>query len=69
MCITVDGVHSKTSAGTSAILINGIPRPARLKETKEAVKTFNAYLDDLQSKITKLIRFYRRLTCLSLLKT
>jgi len=51
MRITVDGVRSETSAGRECDPDQWNSYAGRLKGTKEDVKTFNAYLDDLQSKV------------------
>lgn len=49
--ITVKGKRSETPSGRECDPAQWNSSAGRLKGTKEEVKTFNAYLDDLQSKV------------------
>lgn len=51
MRITVNGKRSETSTGRECDPANWNSYAGRLKGTKEEVKKFNAFLDDLQSKV------------------
>jgi len=48
--ITVNGQRSETTAGRECEPAQWNSTAGRLKGTKEEVKSFNAYLDDLQTK-------------------
>ncbi|MBE7177562.1 MAG: site-specific integrase [Mucilaginibacter polytrichastri] len=49
--ITVNGGRAETSTGRECLLQEWNASAGRLKGTKEKVKSFNAYLDDLQAKV------------------
>jgi site-specific recombinase XerD len=49
--ITVNGQRSETTAGRECEPAQWNSTAGRLKGTKEEVKSFNAYLDDLQTKV------------------
>ncbi len=49
--ITVNGQRSETTAGRECEPAQWNSPAGRLRGTKEEVKSFNAYLDDLQTKV------------------
>jgi len=49
--ITVDGKRSETASGRECEPASWSQTAGRMKGTKENVRTFNAYLDDLQKKV------------------
>ena len=51
MRITVDDKRSETTSGRECYPTQWNSKAGRLKGNKEDVKTFNAFLDNLQSKV------------------
>jgi hypothetical protein len=49
--ITVNGKRAETTSGRNACQPIGIVPPGALRGTKEEVKSFNTYLDNLQTQV------------------
>jgi len=49
--ITVNGKRAETTAGRECVPSAGNSKAGRFRGTKEEIKSFNAYLDNLQSQV------------------
>lgn len=68
MRITVNGKRSEVTTGRSCEPSRWNAGAGRASGNKEDIKAFNAYLDDLQSKVYNGIPFLRIKECLALLR-
>ena len=49
--ITVNGKRAETTSGRECLPANWNGKSGRFRGTKEEIKSFNAYLDNLQSQV------------------